>query len=474
MKSWRWLTVATAVVVLTAACGTDVEPTTTTAAEATDTTTGETTNTTAVVSPAPTTNTPPEDDRQDLLVAGPCYLENVIAVETEQGDTTALLQALGFEPTKITSTVILDLSTDPSPEVEDEPLAVLDEALDFFLINGNPLEAALALFEEDITAAPIHAMGQAGHWKYGPGTTPVELPGSHLVDVAPASKDEWVGVVDSGVVATGPNWLYDNLKFDSPFDVETLVHDEEASHGTFVSGLIRQLAPEFKVSTTKARSVPLDYFVAEDKPAGSVSLPDVIADPTLDPVLSSVQHLTTELHVAEAIGRLIDRGHKSMPALNLSLGAYECEPTEDIVFLTLIKALDLWFAAYGEAPIYAAAGNELDPRPFWPAALSQVDGRIHGVAAANLDGDEVVWDQAGDADTSLSRNWVTDFAPGTDLVSTGRSATEYAWSGSSFASAAATAMFVRGDTASEPVAGKVSGLTFVSKKEQGSWTLETS
>jgi hypothetical protein len=109
----------------------------------------------------------------------------------------------------------------------------------------------------------------------------------------------------------------------------------------------------------------------------------------------SRQFLTTELHVAEAISRLLAREHETVAALNLSLGAYAVDPTRDQVFLALEKALQAWSDAYPASPVFAAAGNEAgneeDPGPFWPATLPSV----RGIAAADLKGEEVVWDQQG-------------------------------------------------------------------------------
>lgn len=401
----------------------------------------------------------------DLFEMGPSYLRGVITVESAHlVDAKRLLTVGGFVPKAIPSSQILDISPDDCyREQVDKPLGPIDDALGFLAIDGDPLDAA-ELFDEEsqIRAAPIHAMGQAGHWKFMPGTEPVATD-FELRGVPNAESGKWIGVVDSGIVEDTPDWL-NNVLFDSPADVESFADDDEASHGTFVTGLIRQLAPQYEVSFTKARSVPPNYFISEDLVEADRF--KRIAD---DQLARSEQFLTTELHVAEAISRLLAREHETVAALNLSLGAYAIDPSKDQVFLTLEKALQAWSDAYPKSPVFAAAGNEEDPGPFWPAALSAV----RGVAAADLKGKEVVWDRDGKPVRPPNRPWVSDLAPGTDLVNQGHSNSVYVWSGSSFASAVATATHVGRNAA--PKHADVSNLTFVSGKgdpadDVGQWT----
>ncbi|MGA7281471.1 MAG: S8/S53 family peptidase, partial [Acidimicrobiia bacterium] len=216
----------------------------------------------------------------------------------------------------------------------------------------------------------------------------------------------------------------------------------EASHGTFVTSLIRQLAPEISVSFARATTVPIAEIVGrnEDLPPG-------------------VSYVSTELHVAAALVRLAQRDlpdNATVPSLNLSLGTYTCDPGSDPLLLATNAGLDIWAAAHPESLVFAAGGNELNQTPFWPGALTSVDA----VAAVDTNGDQVVW--AEDAATGAviphpggGRPWINDTAPGCDLLglrggTDQNGATVVAWSGSSFATAVASALHAREPLAIPP------------------------
>jgi hypothetical protein len=148
-------------------------------------------------------------------------------------------------------------------------------------------------------------------------------------------------------------------------------------------------------------------------------------------------------------------------ALNLSLGAYTCDPSNDSTLLALSKALTLWVnAPYTGGSILAAGGNEEYPEPFWPAALTGVTG----VGATSLSGDEIVWvnDAAQlTADLVLDRSgWVAEMAPGENIVSLqGIGENLVVWSGSSFATAVASALAASNQSITTDPAN-ISGLSF--------------
>jgi hypothetical protein len=234
-------------------------------------------------------------------------------------------------------------------------------------------------------------------------------------------------------------------------DIETIgTEPDMASHGTFVTSLIRQLAPEYRVAFASAKPTALENIVQRD-----------------DEVPDDVTYISTELHVAEALVRLTQRPELddgNVVALNLSLGTYTCNPGRDPTMVTTMAAMRLWFASFPNSTVFAAGGNEAYEAPFWPAGLSrfQLDPTIQtdwvrGVGAANGAGDQVVWSPAAGAGTGAGtgavaaarpappRLWVTDVAPGCDLLglrggTAADTATVVAWSGSSFATAVSTAL----------------------------------
>jgi len=387
----------------------------------------------------------------------PCfYLTGYVVVEEGQGDA-AIEYLDDFEGTYSHVSAGEVLGED-STAVED-----LDNALDLLSVSEDPLRV-IAAMEDEFTAAPLHAIGLAAHWAFKPGTDPIPTD-AQLDDPTTGLGDGFIGVVDSGIVdwetAEGlPDWMSPEfVDYEPAWDIEDLgTESAEASHGTFVTSLIRQLAPASRVSFARARPVATTDIVAHGE-----ALP------------GGLQYVSTELHVAEAIVRLMNRG-QNMTALNLSLGTYTCQPGEDPEMIALMAALDLWFAAHPDALVFAAGGNEMYAEPFWPAGLSlgsfdsskypSIDpNAVRGIGAINEDGVQVVWAQETAATALLvpkqapNRAWVNNVSPGCDLLglrggldSQGRGVV--AWSGSSFATAVSTARYaaaVDSGTSAQPV-----------------------
>jgi hypothetical protein len=122
-----------------------------------------------------------------------------------------------------------------------------------------------------------------------------------------------------------------------------------------------------------------------------------------------------------------------------------------------MAAMGIWFGEFPNSTVFAAAGNEPYEAPFWPAGLSsyQLDPTVdpawvRGVAAATENAEQVVWSRAASAPGTVAtrppqRQWVTDLAPGCDLLGLrggmdDSGATIVAWSGSSFATAVTAAL----------------------------------
>lgn len=390
-----------------------------------------------------TTTSPPRGDPVTELPTPPAgwscfYLDGFVAVEAGQGEQAeAELEGL---ITPVSAEAVLG----DTPVLEQ-----LDAIVHLFSTNGeDPLAIALALESAEIEASPLHAIGLAGHWRLKPGTDPISRPETEILQPTATLGQSIIAVVDSGLMIQRlPDWMSpEHVLYDPALDTETVDDDpSKASHGTFVTSLIRQLAPESRVGFARALPVPVGSIVGNAE-----QLPP------------EVEYVSTELHVAEALVRLLERPEmtaENVVALNLSLGTYTCDPGEDPFMVTTLAALRLWLTSFPDSQVFAAAGNEVSTSPFWPAGLSAFEldqaiprDRMHGVGAVNETGEEVVWEGTATTASILAkaapvRSWATNAAPGCDLLGLRggvdlEGATVVAWSGSSFASAVMAALTV--------------------------------
>ena len=437
-----------------------------------DTTVADTPDTTAADTPDTTPETTEDDQLPDLPTDVCHYLESYTVVESVEdfGRAATALEEIGITVDQVPAANIVGEREEEFGIEPNEPTApeIIDTQITIFTSSSalneeqDPLRIAMFLrgLDDPVLAAPIHVIGMASHWAFAPGTTPTTV--DQRVITTDPGEGAYVAVVDSGIRApilndgaVEPAWLYGSLLFDDPADVET---GDEASHGTFIAGLIRQLAPSHKVSIVKAAEA--QNIVSNDDASPSVPV-------------------SSEIDVATAIARLVLR-HSTVTlneegifsfsdvevvtALNLSLGTYTCFPEEDESLVTTVtKALAFWDQAFPSSVTFAAAGNE-DHKigagfvPFWPAAL----GGVRGIGAMDTVGHAIVWDggskkeltsQADDDDDP--RTWSLK-TPGCDITSTSGnwsddggdvfSAEIVVWSGSSFASAVAAGTHAAGDS----------------------------
>lgn len=283
-----------------------------------------------------------------------------------------------------------------------------------------------------IEASPVHGVGFLGHKGYQ-GSAWIEAV-SEIPDPG-VGGDEIIAVIDSGIAPDEdlPDWMKSpSVLSDRPIDTDILTHKHPVGHGTFVTSIIRRVAPQARVSIASARPDP-GYLVTND--------PD--HKPAPPP--------TDELNVLGAMLRLLRRHQDDgnlVRALNLSLGVHACPGDESQLFLTFRKAIQLWTDRFGEqAPVFAAAGNSLCPQPLFPAAFSldgDFQGLVHGVAAAREgvegEGAMKVWDDSSEVDAP-HRDWVTDAAPGCDLPGLSGQSPNHVieWGGSSHATAVVSA-----------------------------------
>ncbi len=168
-----------------------------------------------------------------------------------------------------------------------------------------------------------------------------------------------------------------------------------AGHGTFISGLLRQICPDADISSL--RIMDGDGVVAEDE--------------------------LTEALTALAVR--LDQQKDSVDALVLSLGYY-VETDEDITYTAGLKHLLLELATRGVIT-FAAAGNDCTDRRSYPAAFADapefnVVGALPLLAVAALNPDRSVALFSNDA------HWVNGEAAGANVVSTAPARASGAWS----------------------------------------------
>jgi len=454
MRIGKWTIIAAGVSLVAAAC-------------ATDSTTTTTTPTTAATSATPIDidSYQQNDWACNYLVGSEDDAFNeLVAVSQTPGfsvaDAAAQLTAGGIPADEVELSLVVN-GTTAEEAPDDEAIGALSSQIGTLTTDENAIAVAGFLNEQGFEASPIHIMATAAHWRWAPGTVPTAVPGYQVPDPS-GDQSEVIAVVDSGIVVDGlPPGLVGVLMKDS-FDEETIGNGEnEASHGTFVAGLMHQIAPNYTISLVRPRLVDPDSVQNH----GNEDVPDV--------------QVTSEIHVAEAIERLLRRhAEEEVGVLNLSFGMYTCNPGAQDLWTGVIESLKKWFEQYEDAHIFAAGGNEQIDIPFWPAALAEwpwdlgdamtPNEAIHGVGAINLGETEIVWNDSQNppeqVDFSGIRPWVTHRAPGSDLVNlrgaaSASGATAVCWSGSSFATAVASAMHAAGNGAPDHTYASVAGLT---------------
>lgn len=203
-----------------------------------------------------------------------------------------------------------------------------------------------------------------------------------------------IAALDTGYLDGLPAELMSCLAFDKN-DKDVLdsdgngVLDTQNGHGSFVAGIVHQLAPGLVIDTGR------------------------VLDPT---GLGDDATVTRELLETRA------------PVINLSLGGYTEDDRAPVAMNEVVRALTR------SAVVVAAAGNNSSSRPFWPGAFK-------GVLAV------AAYESGGTAPAPFSNRgpWVDVCAPGTDIVSTfatfpvekGRGRRQFdgwaAWDGTSFA-----------------------------------------
>lgn len=352
------------------------------------------------------------------------YLPGLLAVPSGQAeDAISALSEDGLDARDVTQDIVERYVPGLSRRGGPPPVGIVS-------VPERPHRAATRLVNRGrpIPASPIHGVGYEGHAGFMSGDGPNRVE-AELRPPEDCERRGWIAVIDSGLVVEGsrPTWMRHPDVVDHSNGPEMVAADD-ASHGTFVTSIIRSIAPEYGVLFSAA---PPDH----DGELESEIPGDDVDDPP-----------TTELDVLTAVDRLIsdiDVPPHQVKALNLSLGAPRCGG-DDGFLLTLRSAIDLWRRHFGNnAPIFAAGGNSDDPGPVYPAAFPRVRGVGSGIDG---DVDQRVWTDAGNPAMAGTRSWVDDVAPGLNLRGAGGHHESHVveWSGSSFASAVAVALYAKG------------------------------
>ena len=268
--------------------------------------------------------------------------------------------------------------------------------------TGTDVLSLLADLGSGGAVAPVHLVQAAPRFRGGPATPPQQLstplpdPPAPDADARPVT----IAVLDTGI--TRHPWFTDRPWFadltSNQFEVLDADHDARldvlAGHGTFVAGIVAQQAPDARIAVVR--------LLGSDGVCDEVDL--IVALHRLPPV----------------------------DVVNLSLGCYTYDDRASAALTAAVERFG------SDTTLVAAAGNDADCRPFWPAALPGV------VAVAALD-------SAGTGPAAFTNrgDWVDACAVGEDVcgafvsLADPEHASFARWSGTSFAAPAVSAAIAR-------------------------------
>jgi len=189
---------------------------------------------------------------------------------------------------------------------------------------------------------------------------------------------------------TGARVIEDHWDADVPANPLTGELDRHVGHGTFIAGIIRQVAPDSEVAV--ARVMAGDGVAYESD------------------VLAALERLVEQVSAAQAPG---GNPADMIDILSISIGYY-CETLEDEAETTEFARLLGTLSDLGVL-VVAAAGNDATTRPFFPAALAtrapEGGGQpVLSVGALNPNGTKAFF--------SNQAPWVHGWATGAAVVST--------------------------------------------------------
>jgi subtilisin family serine protease len=245
----------------------------------------------------------------------------------------------------------------------------------------------------------VNWLGVAPHRRIAEGDTSARRPVVAVFDSS-VGEHPWLGpehvVRDPEVLGTVIGLPPDPAPVEASGTTEGLVGElgEDAGHGTFIAGLIRQGCPDALVLAV--RLFQSDGVVDESE------------------LLRSLQLLTLR-HLLGVNGA---DGYAPVDVVSLSLGYYHEQP-EDAAFDALLHGPLALLGRYGVC-VVVSAGNDATIRPAYPAAFAPYDGGsvpddekcipVSAVGALNPDRSIAMFSNDGP--------WVHYLRPGAALVST--------------------------------------------------------
>ena len=218
-----------------------------------------------------------------------------------------------------------------------------------------------------------------------------------------------IAVLDCGVDVENPWFPADEFlieQWDPPTPVQVIdqtpdgAGDVEASHGTFIAGLIRTYAPDAQVR----------------------SLRIMRADGGAD-----------ETNVVEALSYLL-KSRGPVDVVQMSFGR-EVHKDDDTRLLDKIKELLGQLAGRG-VQLVASAGNNGTEERCYPAAFAAEGIDMHSVGSGSSEDDHDIFSNHG--------SWVHDWFPGADQIGPLLHRRWGKWSGTSFAVPRCAATLVSG------------------------------
>jgi subtilisin family serine protease len=276
-----------------------------------------------------------------------------------------------------------------------------------------------------------HVFRLASHWSFVPYDQ-ASASGPMALDQTDAGRHRTVGVIDTGIDRTHPWMDEEHVKAAASAVVTgppiTSFEGLEAweGHGTFVVGLIRQLAPAATIHVTwpEPEAYPAQPCVACSRPRYERALA----------AGEEVEHADDDdmdggeiddVAVAEQI-----LGFDRLDVLNLSFGGHTLDPHAPMGVVRRSAdgpdALELGKVVRSVVRdgtrVVASAGNFASADPVYPAAIAGVTAVGSGTDARHRD------------DFSSYGRWVDVWRPGKDARSSFLMGLEWArWSGTSFA-----------------------------------------
>ena len=316
----------------------------------------------------------PDDSNPFLLRPG-----QILVCPGDAADVARVLSGTGWKSSDTRAYGITLFVKEP-----DKPEAAAQEVLDTLTYirkatakrkQGPACVAPNHVFVGEAVGTTTDAINFMGEPRIqgGPGSSvrfasgPRALPRRNAL--ASDGKGARIAVLDTGMFEH--DWLNSVVRApyaDDVWDVEGDGYgDNESGHGTFIAGLIKQVAPSASIYAVKV----LDSHGVGD-----------------------------DLTVATAMSQL----PADVNIVNLSLGGYTEGNQPPMAIAAAMQS-----QAFNARVVVAAAGNQASARPFWPAAFPPV------VSVGAVEDTEGVW---APASYSNQGAWVDLVARGSNLQST--------------------------------------------------------